>query len=857
MGPAQRPDESFLIRSLRALGPEVCGDAPHSDYLYLLLCLAFLRLHDQDRWAQLTRHVPSSGDPGDARRLLQRVVPAVDGALGYPHLLSGLDAPTGRLRPRAFEPVRKVVELAAGLRPSDFGQLRAAFMREAVRAHAICTPASVTRTMVALLAGHATRGKVRVYDPYARFGELLAEFIQEAGDQAAVRVNIEHPHPAELRLAGMSLAAAGTRAELAMTPSPPPGGATFLLTNPPFGQRREPEWLRRCVASLAKDGRAAVLMPYNTGFAASGRAYDVRRDLVEHGAVLAVVALPPKMFPGTSIGVCAWLLRQPTGHPAPVQLVDARRLGRPPVTQALRVHVLDEADAATIGAIVTASEGQPGFSVLAVPEEIRARGYSPHPPEYQDRTLAPMPAGAALAELDALPEDLRTPSYTTGEDAGWPQHRLGDLWDIHSGVPTGSPKKAKSRARTAREAVPVVHPKHVCNGHIQAGGAQDADAATLEGYRLQTGDVLWVRTGAMGQTAIVWRSESGWLPHTNLLRLRVTETAKLEPAYLLAYLSQAAGKTNVAVAAELGITRETAGKWRNRFIRQRFAGLSDEPRPGVPRTITDAQIEEVVVRTLEEAPEGATHWSKRELARQAGLSPTTIHRIWRAFGLRPWLVEEFKLSTGPFLIDKVRDVVGLCLAPPANAAVFSVDEKPQIQALERTAPVLPMVPGTPERRSHDYERHGTVDLFAALNTATGTVIGKTSAQHAAQDFTGFLGEIDRRVEPGLAVHLICDNLSVHKAPAVKRWLLEHPRFQLHFTPTYSSWLNQAGRWFAELQRRRLDRGVFCSIDELTCALEQWIKFWNENAKPFKWTKTADQIIDAIGRYCERISGPGH
>jgi transposase len=317
------------------------------------------------------------------------------------------------------------------------------------------------------------------------------------------------------------------------------------------------------------------------------------------------------------------------------------------------------------------------------------------------------------------------------------------------------------------------------------------------------------------------------------------------------------GKTNVAVAAELGITRETVGKWRNRFIRQRFAGLSDEPRPGVPRTIADAQIEEVVVRTLEEAPEGATHWSKRELARQVGLSPTTIHRIWRAFGLKPWLVEEFKLSTDPFLIDKVRDVVGLYLAPPANAAVFSVDEKPQIQALERTAPVLPMVPGTPERRSHDYERHGTVDLFAALNTATGMVIGKTSAQHAAQDFTAFLDEIDRRVEPGLAVHLICDNLSVHKAPAVKRWLLEHPRFQLHFTPTYSSWLNQVERWFAELQRRRLDRGVFCSIDELACALEQWIKFWNESAKPFKWTKTADQIIDAIGRYCERISGPRH
>ncbi|MGH8919852.1 MAG: IS630 family transposase, partial [Actinomycetes bacterium] len=251
----------------------------------------------------------------------------------------------------------------------------------------------------------------------------------------------------------------------------------------------------------------------------------------------------------------------------------------------------------------------------------------------------------------------------------------------------------------------------------------------------------------------------------------------------------AEGRSNTAVAAELGITRITAGKWRNRFVTARFAGLSDEPRPGVPRTITDAQIEEVVVRTLEEAPEGATHWSKRELARRTGLSPSTIHRIWRAFGLKPWLVEEFKVSTDPFLIDKVRDVVGLYLAPPAGAAVFSVDEKPQIQALERTAPVLPMIPGTPERRSHDYERHGTVDLFAALNIATGKVIGKISARHAAEDFKVFLNEIDRQVESGLAVHLICDNLSVHKAPAVKKWLLEHPRFELHFTPTYSSWLN--------------------------------------------------------------------
>src|SRR5213596_2698102 len=307
------------------------------------------------------------------------------------------------------------------------------------------------------------------------------------------------------------------------------------------------------------------------------------------------------------------------------------------------------------------------------------------------------------------------------------------------------------------------------------------------------------------------------------------------------------GKPNTAVAAELGISRDTVGRWRNRFARQRFAGLSDEPRPGVPRTITDAQIEEVVVRTLEEVPEGATHWSKRELARRVGLSPTTVHRIWRAFGLKPWRTETFKISPDPLLLDKIRDVIGLYLAPPANAAVFAVDEKPQIQALERTAPVLPMIPGIPERRSHDYVRHGTIDLFAALNIATGKVIGKLSAQHRAVDFRDFLDQIDRQTDPGLDVHVICDNLSAHKAPAVHRWLLAHPRFVLHFTPAYSSWINQVERWFAEIQRRCLDRGVFCSLEELTSALEEWIKLWNESARPFRWTKTADQIIDRICR----------
>jgi transposase len=322
-------------------------------------------------------------------------------------------------------------------------------------------------------------------------------------------------------------------------------------------------------------------------------------------------------------------------------------------------------------------------------------------------------------------------------------------------------------------------------------------------------------------------------------------------------LACAEGRSNTAVAARLRVNRGTVTKWRARFLARRLDGLGDEPRPGVARTITDAQVEEVVVRTLEEVPEGATHWSKRELAKRVGISSTSVHRIWRTFGLQPWRTEDFKISPDPLLIDKIRDVIGLYLAPPDGAVVLAVDEKPQIQALERTAPVLPMLPGTPERRSHDYVRHGTIDLFAALNTANGKVIGKLTAQHRAVDFRDFLDEIDRQTGPGLEVHVICDNLSAHKAPVVHRWLVAHPRFHLHFTPTYSSWISQVERWFAELQRRCLDRGVFCSLDELATALEDWIKIWNEHARPFKWTKTADQIIDRICRYCSRISGPGH
>ncbi|MGR6924195.1 IS630 family transposase [[Actinomadura] parvosata] len=322
-------------------------------------------------------------------------------------------------------------------------------------------------------------------------------------------------------------------------------------------------------------------------------------------------------------------------------------------------------------------------------------------------------------------------------------------------------------------------------------------------------------------------------------------------------LECARGDSNLAIAARLGIARGTVTKWRARFIAARLDGLADEPRPGVPRTITDAQVEQVVVDTLETTPPGETHWSRRQLAARVGISPTSVARIWKAFGLQPWRTETFKISPDPLLIDKIRDVVGLYLAPPANAVVFSVDEKPQIQALQRSAPVLPMMPGVPERRTFDYVRHGTVDLFAAFNVVTGEVVSKVTARHTAADFRDFLADLDAVVPAGLGVHVVCDNLSAHKAPVVQRWIIAHPRFTLHFIPTYSAWLNQVERWFAELQRRCLDRGVFCSVEHLTTALHDWIDAWNDNPRPFIWRKTADQIIDRICHYCSRISGPAH
>jgi transposase len=322
-------------------------------------------------------------------------------------------------------------------------------------------------------------------------------------------------------------------------------------------------------------------------------------------------------------------------------------------------------------------------------------------------------------------------------------------------------------------------------------------------------------------------------------------------------LACAEGTANSEVARQLGVARPTVIKWRVRFVADRLDGLVDEPRPGAPRTITDEQVERVVVTTLEELPTDATHWSTRSLARQVGMSQSAISRIWRAFGLQPWRTETWKLSTDPQFIDKVRDIVGLYLDPPEHAVVLCVDEKTQVQALDRTQPILPLRPGIPERRTHDYARHGVTSLFAALNVATGLVTTSLHRRHRAIEFRKFLAAIDKAVPAGLEVHVVIDNASTHKTPAIKRWLVAHPRFRLHFTPTSSSWLNLVERWFAELTSKWLRRGSHRSVAELERSIRQWVAAWNQDPRPFVWHKTADEILDTLAAYCQRINASGH
>lgn len=307
-------------------------------------------------------------------------------------------------------------------------------------------------------------------------------------------------------------------------------------------------------------------------------------------------------------------------------------------------------------------------------------------------------------------------------------------------------------------------------------------------------------------------------------------------------------RNNSIVARRLRCTGQTVGKWRNRFIKHRLDGLYDEPRVGGPRRITDDKVEEIIVKTLETKPEGHTHWSTRKMAEKAGLSHTMIGRIWRTFGLKPHVSQSFKMSPDPQLVAKIRDVVGLYMNPPANAVVFAVDEKSQIQALERAQPILPMDLGQPERQTHNYLRNGTLDLFAALNVATGEVIARCKQQHRAQDFVSFLRDLDEHVEPELEIHVVLDNLSTHKAPPVHRFMLRNPRFHLHFTPTYASWLNLVERFFGLLTEQALKRGSFTSIPKLRDAIVAYVESHNQRNKPFRWTKTADEILDKMRRF---------
>jgi transposase len=322
-------------------------------------------------------------------------------------------------------------------------------------------------------------------------------------------------------------------------------------------------------------------------------------------------------------------------------------------------------------------------------------------------------------------------------------------------------------------------------------------------------------------------------------------------------LAAANGEKSKDIAERLGCTRSTVGKWRGRFAERGLDGLHDEPRPGKPRQITDEDVERVIVKTLEEQPSDATHWSTRSMATATGMSQTAISRIWRAFGLKPHRTEHFKLSPDPQFVDKVRDIVGLYLSPPEAAVVMCVDEKSQIQALDRSSPVLPLMPGVPERHTHDYVRNGTTNLYAALDIASGQVISEMTPRHRAEEFRRFLNLIESSVPDHLDIHVVLDNSSTHKTPSIQRWLVRHPRFTLHFTPTYSSWLNLVERWFAELTTKWIKRGAHRSVRDLVASIRTWIANWNDEPKPYVWHKSADEILDSLASYCQRINDSGH
>ena len=343
-----------------------------------------------------------------------------------------------------------------------------------------------------------------------------------------------------------------------------------------------------------------------------------------------------------------------------------------------------------------------------------------------------------------------------------------------------------------------------------------------------------------------------------LVRKRTaSQSLALRARIVLACAEQSGVTPLTRVAERTGVSREMVRKWRVRFMSDRMEGLADAPRPGAPRKITDEQVEITVTRVLtEKGPGQDSHWSTRAMAGQTGLSQSSVSRIWRAFGLKPHLAETWKLSTDPEFIAKVRDVVGLYMNPPEHALVLAVDEKSQIQALDRTAPCLPILPTTPARMTHDYVRHGTTSLFAAYDVTGGSVIAQSYPRHRHQEFLRFLKVIDAAVPKGLDLHLVLDNYATHKTPEIQKWLLKHPRFHLHFTPTSSSWLNLVERWFAELTNRKLRRSAHRSVTELEGDIRKWITEWNKDPKPFTWTKSADDILETVAEYCQRISEAG-
>jgi transposase len=338
------------------------------------------------------------------------------------------------------------------------------------------------------------------------------------------------------------------------------------------------------------------------------------------------------------------------------------------------------------------------------------------------------------------------------------------------------------------------------------------------------------------------------------LRRKTAQALALRARIVLAC---ADGHDNKVVAARQRVTPQMVSKWRARFVEHRLDGLLDAPRSGAPRTIDDARVDAVIAKTLESVPRGATHWSTRSMASAAGLSQTAVSRIWRAFGLQPHRQETFKLSSDPMFVEKVRDIVGLYMDPPLMAMVLCVDEKSQIQALDRTQPLLPLAPGIPERRTHDYERHGTTTLFAALDIATGAVIGQLHRRHRSGEFLKFLRTVEASVSPVLDIHLVMDNYGTHKTASIRSWLARHPRFQVHFTPTSASWLNQVERWFATLTQRCIRRGTHRSTRELEQAIRDYLELNNAKPKPFVWSKTADDILASVERFCLRTSNSRH